>query len=190
MKKFCKYAKWFILHIEELISCVALATMICGIMINVVMRYIFRNPLSWADELAVICMAYVTFVGSAVAYKRNLHYGIDVLIDKLPSSIQLFIRRVTNFIFIFLFAYTTYLGYQLTTNNMKLFHYTGWSYKIMDIALPIGFLSMTVYAVYFFVQSFTNPNAYKQRYDQTYEMDDAEETVSSEKNVKEAINNG
>ena len=43
----------------------------------------------------------------------------------------------------------------------------------MDAALPLGFLSMSIYAVYFFIQSFRDKDAYIKRYENTYE----EETV-------------
>ena len=71
MKKIGKKIMWVITHIEEIVSASALAMMLIAIFTNVVLRYFFRRPTSWADELAVIGMAYVTFVGGAAAYKRN-----------------------------------------------------------------------------------------------------------------------
>ena len=150
--------------------------MLCAIFYNVIMRYLFRNPTAWSDELTMICLAYVTFVGGASAYKKNLHFGIDILVDRLPIKGKLFLWRVINFVFIFLFGYTTFLGYQLTIKAVKKFHYSGWSYKIMDAALPLGFLSMTIYAIYFFALSFKNPDKFIMRYESSYE----EETVDNE----------
>ena len=176
MKKILEKLKWFILHIEEIIAVIALAVMLCAIFYNVIMRYLFRNPTAWSDELTMICLAYVTFVGGASAYKKNLHFGIDILVDRLPIKGKLFLWRVINFVFIFLFGYTTFLGYQLTIKAVKKFHYSGWSYKIMDAALPLGFLSMTIYAIYFFALSFKNPDKFIMRYESSYE----EETVDNE----------
>ncbi|MBQ3373868.1 MAG: TRAP transporter small permease [Anaerolineaceae bacterium] len=176
MNKVLKGLKWFILHIEEVIACIALSIMLCVIFFNVIMRYIFRNPLNWSDELSMICLAYVTFVGGAAAYKKNLHFGIDIILDKLPEKARMGIRIITNFVFIILFGYTCYLGWVLTKGAVKKFNYSGWSYKIMDFALPLGFLSMCIYAVRFFIMAFTDPKAYKHRYEQTYE----EENVDNE----------
>lgn len=176
MKKIIGYLKWFVLHIEEIIAVIALAIMLCAILYNVIMRYMFRNPTAWSDELTMICLAYVTFVGGASAYKRNLHFGIDILVDRIPIKGKLFLWRVINFVFIFLFGYTTYLGYQLTIKAVKRFHYSGWSYKVMDAALPLGFLSMTIYAIYFFVLSFKNSEKFIARYETNYE----EETVDQD----------
>lgn len=172
-----KKLKWFVLHIEEIISGIAIAIMMCAIFLNVIMRYAFRNPTAWADELAVICLAYVTFVGGAAAYKKNLHFGIDVLLDRLPIKIRMFIRRLTNFIFIVMFAFVTVMGYRLFAGAVKVFNYSGWSYKIMDAALPLGFLSMTVYSIYFFVQSFRDKDAYIKRYETNYEEENVDEEL-------------
>ena len=176
MNKVLKGLKWFILHIEEVIACIALGIMLCVIFFNVIMRYVFRNPLNWSDELSMICLAYVTFVGGAAAYKKNLHFGIDIILDKLPEKVRMGIRIITNFVFIILFGYTCYLGWVLTKGAVKKFNYSGWSYKIMDLALPLGFLSMAIYAVHFFIMAFKDPKAYKRRYEQTYE----EENVDNE----------
>ena len=55
--------------------------------------------------------------------------------------------------------------------------YSGWSYKIIDASLPIGFASMSIYAVYFFIMSFVNKEAYEKRYQQTYEEDNVDEEL-------------
>ena len=177
MKKVLNGLKWFALHIEEIIAVIGIAVMLCAVFLNVIMRYLFRNPLAWSDELAIISLAYVTFVGGAAAYKKNLHFGIDVLLDLMPVSARMFIRRIVNFAFIILFGYVTYLGWDLFIHAKKVFNYSGWSYKVMDFALPLGFLSMTIYAIYFFIQSFTDKKAYHDRYEKYYEEENVDQDL-------------
>lgn len=172
-----KKLKWLVLHIEEIIAVTALAIMLCAIFYNVMMRYCFRAPTAWADELSMICLAYVTFVGGAAAYKRNLHFGIDILLDKLPLKLRLIVRQITNLAFVVMFAYVTVLGYDLFHKAVKVFNYTGWSYKIMDAALPLGFLSMTIYSTCFLVQSFRDKDAYLHRYESAYEEENVDEEL-------------
>lgn len=169
MKKIGKALLWLISNIEEIISASAIAIMLTAIFTNVMLRYIFRSPTAWADELALICMAYVTFVGGAAAYKRNLHFGIDILVDRLPDKGKHVMRSVMTFAFIFLFAFMTYLGYDLTINAKKVMNYSGWSYKIMDAALPLGFLSMTIYSIKYFIMSIFKPEEFDKRYSSQYD---------------------
>ena len=180
MEKVKKNLKWLVLNIEEIVAVSALSVMLCAVFYNVLMRYLFRNPSAWADELSMICLAYVTFVGGAAAYKRNLHFGIDILLDMMPLKIRMAVRQAVNLVFIVLFAYTTYLGYNLYAGAVKVFNYSGWSYKIMDAALPLGFLSMTIYSVYFFIQSFANKDAYRRRYETNYEEESVDEELIKE----------
>lgn len=173
MKKFGKALLWVLKNIEEIVSTTALCVMLCAIMLNVLLRYIFSSPTAWADELSLIGMAYVTFIGGAAAYKRNLHFGIDILVDHLPVKGKRILRQVMNFVFIILFAVMTYLGIMLTVNAKKVMIYSGWSYKIMDAALPLGFASMTIYAIKFFIMSFKDPEAFDHRYETMYDDEPA-----------------
>ena len=175
MKKIGKALLWLISNIEELISCSALAVMLCAVFTNVMLRYLFRAPTPWADELALICMAYVTFLGGAAAYKRNLHFGIDILVDRLPDKGKHIIRSLMTLVFIVLFAVMTKLGLDLTLNAKKLMIYSGWSYKYMDAALPLGFASMTIYSINYFIMSIVRPAAFDKRYASQY--DDGDEEV-------------
>lgn len=174
MKKIGKGLLWLVSNIEELISCTALAIMLVSVFTNVMLRYLFRSPTAWADELALICMAYVTFVGGAAAYKRNLHFGIDILVDRLPPLGKRILRQIMTFSFIILFAIMTKLGLDLTLAAKKVMIYSGWSYKIMDAALPLGFASMTIYSIKFFIMSIRDPEAFDKRYTSQYDDDEPE----------------
>lgn len=185
MKKIGKALLWLISNIEELISASAIVVMLSAIFINVMLRYIFRNPTAWADELALICMAYVTFIGGAAAYKRNLHFGIDILVDRLPDKGKHIMRSVMTFAFIFLFGFMTYLGYDLTANAKKVMNYSGWSYKYMDAALPLGFASMTIYSIKYFLQSIFKPEEFDKRYENVYDDGSAEQGSALKGGVEE-----
>lgn len=158
-----------ITHIEEWISAVGIAIMVCATGYNVFARYVLRSPTSWSDEISIIALAYVTFLGSAAVYKNNGHYGMDFLVERLPDGAKMFVRRAINLVLIVLFAYVTYLGWDFTIHSVKVFQHTRLPYQYMNAALPMGFLSMTIYSVYYFVLSFVWPEKYRARYDNCYD---------------------
>lgn len=158
-------------HIEEIISGIAVSIMLFSMAFNVFARYLFDAPTSWSDELCIICLSYVTFVGGAAAFKKNAHYGMDYLVERLPAKYKIHLRRAISFVLMILFGYMTYLGYDLTVHAVKLFSHTRWSYKLMDAALPLGFLSMTLHSVYYFILSFRAPQEYLAWYDSNVEGD-------------------
>ena len=53
---------------------------------NVFGRYVFNHAISWADEVDICLLAWVTFVGAAAGYKRNRHYGMDFILTRLPEK--------------------------------------------------------------------------------------------------------
>ena len=46
---------------------------------NVVLRYWFLSPISWAEELTLYILVWIVFVGSSVAIRTRGHIAIDLL---------------------------------------------------------------------------------------------------------------
>ena len=47
-------------------------------------RFVLNNPLAWSEEVARYLFVWLSFLGSAVGVRMNVHLGID-LIDKVLS---------------------------------------------------------------------------------------------------------
>src|SRR3981189_2351285 len=59
---------------------------------NVVARYFFGSPFSWAEELMLFLMILGVFTGAVAVTWRNLHIRIDTIVDRLPPTL----RRVVS----------------------------------------------------------------------------------------------
>jgi len=64
--------RWF----EEIVCAVLIALMGCMIFVQVIMRYVFSNPLSWTDEIAVYCMVWSVYAGGALAVRERAHIRV------------------------------------------------------------------------------------------------------------------
>jgi TRAP-type C4-dicarboxylate transport system permease small subunit len=53
---------------------------------NVVARYVFGFPFSWAEELMLFLMILSVFAGSIAVTWRNLHIRIDTFLDRMPPA--------------------------------------------------------------------------------------------------------
>lgn len=76
---------------------IAALSLLCIVAINganVVARYFFGSPFSWAEELMLFLMILGVFTGAVAVTWRNLHIRIDTLIDRLPPTL----RRVVSVI--------------------------------------------------------------------------------------------
>lgn len=87
---------------------------------NVVTRYGFGFTISFADEIELYILVFVTFLGAAVVSWRRAHLRMDVLVTSLPPSMQRVIQ---------LFEMVVVLGL------MIFFSYQSWSYAAKMFAL-------------------------------------------------------
>ena len=55
---------------------------------NVVARYLFGSPYSWAEELMLFLMILSVFTGAITITWRNMHIRIDTFIDRAPPAVR------------------------------------------------------------------------------------------------------
>ena len=71
-------------HVEELIGGGAFVAMTAIVVVNVVSRYLFNDPIPGADELATLCFTWAVFVGAAAGVRQRLHIGIEFIVNWFP----------------------------------------------------------------------------------------------------------
>jgi TRAP-type C4-dicarboxylate transport system permease small subunit len=67
-------------------ACIALMTIL--VIAQVVLRYVFNDPLDWSEEMARIVFIYLAFIGIGAAYGRRRHMAIDALVILLPPRMK------------------------------------------------------------------------------------------------------
>lgn len=176
---------WIVTHIEDVIAVVALSCILIIACMNVFFRYFMNQPLTWAEELECGFLIWATFIGGAVCYKKNLHYGMDYLVDHLPAKYKYILRKCITFVLILFFAFLTYLSFEFAISAKKTTNFFQISYTYLDFAAVLGFASMTIYSVLFFIESFINPEQFIKRYVAAYEEDinDSNEAAPKEGNT-------
>lgn len=80
--------KFLIKHIEEILGGSLLVAMALITFFNVLSRYLFGNPLSWAEETATYLFVWLVMLGAALALKTREHFMIEYFIDRFPGRSQ------------------------------------------------------------------------------------------------------
>jgi TRAP-type C4-dicarboxylate transport system permease small subunit len=98
--------------------CVAIAAgaLLCIVAINgvnVVARYFFGSPFSWAEELMLYLMILGVFTGGIAATWRNLHIRIDTIIEQTPPAIQRIAKVLVAVISIGIIAIVTVASFRI-----------------------------------------------------------------------------
>lgn len=144
-------------NFDAVITGATLTACVVIVNVNVLMRYFFKAPLQWGDEVVTSLFVWTVFIGSAYAYRKHAHLGVDIVINRIygkPKEIVQDVMAVlellvlimltiisAQYVFNLLFVRGVYKPYVTDMLRIPKF-YTG-------VAVPIGFFLSTIYSVYF-----------------------------------------
>lgn len=107
------------------------------IFIQVIFRYLFNNSLNWTEELAKYLFVWMTFIGSASAFKDQIHIGVDFFVELLPEQFKRHANIIDIVLITFFSGITTVIGYIWTIDV--------WGTLSPALELPI---SIVLYAAF------------------------------------------
>ncbi len=67
---------------------VMLLAMTLVLFAQIVFRYFFELPLVWSEEMALVLMLWITFLGAALLLQSKEHISIDFVIEMMPPTWQ------------------------------------------------------------------------------------------------------
>jgi len=141
-------------YFENTLVVTGLLSVTFVLFINVVLRYIFKAGLVWAEEYARYAIIWIVMAGSGAAVRENMHMSITALVDVTKGKTFHFIINMFVLVVSMIFSlFLVYAGIRLTssmiTNNQvspALEIPLWWIY----VSIPIGGVLMTIR----FIQSF------------------------------------
>ncbi len=90
----------------------AVALMLACIALQVVMRYVFKQALSWSEELAILMFAWAALGGLALGVREGFHVRLTLLIDPLPPRARFRAERALDLLTAVLGAYFAWSGWR------------------------------------------------------------------------------
>ena len=122
-----------------------LGFMTCLVFTSVILRYVFNSPLTWSEELASLCFAWLTFVGAYVGFRTDSHIRIDTLTIFLPAGLRRGIRRCGDVGVLAILGVFVWQGVSLCITTWSLeFPALEISRGYLYVSLPIGAALMLV----------------------------------------------
>lgn len=86
---------------------------------GVITRYLMGDQARWTEELARVLMVWLAFLGAALAYVRQQHLGVDILVVKLdPQARRLGSIVEHSAVFLFAIGVLGYGGAELVRDRM------------------------------------------------------------------------
>jgi TRAP-type C4-dicarboxylate transport system permease small subunit len=143
-------------NIPEYLLIVMVAVMVILENAEIIHRGIFnRSVMDGIDEALRICLVWIGMLGAAVAVKRNLHFSVTLLADKIRAVNYKMIQALIQ-ISIIIFAIVLFVKSLQATKGA--FAQTFWGLNIpvawMYIAAPIASALMIIYCIIALIKIF------------------------------------
>lgn len=74
-------------------------------------RYVLRDPLGWTEEGARFLLIYITFLGGALAVRKNSHIFVEVLYHFVPDMVRRVLMAIVDVLRTVFFAACTYYSW-------------------------------------------------------------------------------
>jgi TRAP-type C4-dicarboxylate transport system permease small subunit len=78
-------------------SSLVLAILVFDVLWGVFTRFVMGSQARWTEEVAIILLVWVSFLGAAIAYADNAHLGVDYVVEKFHPSIRELTHRIVHF---------------------------------------------------------------------------------------------
>lgn len=86
------------------------ALMVAVVVLQVFYRYVLVNPLGWTEEVGVMTMITMTFIGSYLAFREKSHMRISLFYNKLSKKAQAFLLVIGNLLVVVMNVYIFIYG--------------------------------------------------------------------------------
>ncbi len=101
-------------NFEEYLLVSSLAVLVFLVFLQVVMRYFFRESLTWSEEIARFVFLWMVWLGAGLATKYDAHLKIGIFIDKMGPTLRKKVDFVATLIWISFSAFLFWKGGELT----------------------------------------------------------------------------
>ncbi len=81
-----------------------------SVFLQVLIRFVFKYPLPWTEEVSRIAFVYTIFIGATIAVREKAHLNIDFLLVVLPSRIARAVKLLGTFLVAVFLGFVTWQG--------------------------------------------------------------------------------
>lgn len=114
-----RFLKWLDEDLEESLLMILLVAISVVMMAQVIMRYFFRQSMSWPEEFCRFCFVYSGFLSMGYCVRKGKMLKVDILVTFFPKFLQKILDLVGRVITLLFFGYLGFYAYQATMNSYR-----------------------------------------------------------------------
>ncbi|WP_137389044.1 TRAP transporter small permease [Rhodoligotrophos defluvii] len=135
-------------------ACEAVIALLMAVIIGLVVlavgfRYVLASPIAWAEELARLCLVWVSFLGVYIAHRRAQHITVTAVFAALPPSFRTAVRILLGGLMLLLIGALTWFGSRFALRFMDnatplLGIPTGVTYAAMPVSMALLLIDLVI----------------------------------------------
>ncbi|SBV97005.1 putative C4-dicarboxylate transport system (Permease small protein) [uncultured delta proteobacterium] len=137
-----KLAKEFVNYLEEWLIAVILAYLAIITALQVFMRHVVGDSLSWSEETLRFAFIWMIMLGFSAGVRRDTHIRVLLVFDRLSGRARYVVQMLVHIFFFITAAIIFYLS-MLSVDSFVEFPQvspaTGISMQYVYLAAPVGF---------------------------------------------------
>ncbi len=155
-----RVVKWLDEHLEETLLVLFLVLISCVMLLQVFMRYVINNSLTWPEEFCRYCYVWTGFFSLGYTIRNGNMLRVGVVMDLLPKVLRKIVAILVNLVclvFFSVFFVNSIDVVQAITKMGQRSPAMGWPMNIVYICTVIGFALgalRTIQAIYLQIRYF------------------------------------
>lgn len=123
------------------------------VFLQVVFRYFFKSPISWAEELTMLTFQWCVFLGAAIAVRQGIHFKLDFLTRHFSTKIKFYTEIFTSLIIAIVALTMVLKGWSMVLLTKNSFFATfKLSRGIAYAAIPVSGILIIIYLIPIFMK--------------------------------------
>ncbi|RSL35349.1 TRAP transporter small permease [Salibacterium salarium] len=135
-----RLVRWLDEHVEEVLLVAFSVVMVVVIAMQVFMRYVVGDSLSWSEELARFCFIWLVYIGISYGVKKQRHIKVDAMLILFKQKGKIVMNMIANVIFLIFAVVVIYYGQSVALRILEL----GQESPALHIPMGIVYLATPV----------------------------------------------
>jgi TRAP-type C4-dicarboxylate transport system permease small subunit len=131
---------------------ICLAGMLILVCLNVILRYVFGQPIYWGDEVMIYLMILMVFLGFGYMLIENRHVRMTAIMECLSVRTQNIMWVVISLLGIGYFIFLLLAGIYITVDSFQIGFIstiTGWPIGPWQVVVCIGLAILLMASIWF-----------------------------------------
>lgn len=118
------------------LTIILMTAMVALVFTNVIFRYFLNAAIAWSEEISRFILIWVVFLGAVLAYTKDEHLGLDILVNSLPKKVSKFIAVLADLLVLYAIVLIFKGGYSIMMES--------WDWTSPAAAVPYAYVYLVV----------------------------------------------